>query len=280
MAETRSGLLLSVAESLAADYAALPQVEAVVVAGSLTSQAVDEDSDIDLYVYSREPLAAEPRAEIASRRAVRTWLNNQFWEPGDEWIERASGVAVDVMFRTTGWIEDQLDRVLRRHEASVGYSTCLWHNVLVSRPLFDRNGWFDALQTAAEQPYPEPLRRAIIAKNHPVLRWHLSSYLHQIQLAVARGDGVSVNHRVAALLASYFDILFALNRQPHPGEKRLVQIAVATCAKLPEGMEQQVQALLVAAARPETDVLAAVGSLVDGLDRLLMAEGLITVERA
>jgi len=279
MAEPRFATLLSVAESLAADYAALPQVEAVVVAGSLTSQAVDQDSDIDLYVYSREPLAVEPRAEIASRRAARTWLNNQFWEAGDEWIERESGVAVDVMFRVTGWIEDQLDLVLRRHEASVGYSTCLWHNVLVSRPLLDRHGWFEALQTAAEQPYPEPLRRAIIAKNHPILRRHLSSYWHQIQLAVARGDGVSVNHRVAALLASYFDILFALNRQPHPGEKRLVKSAATMCAKSPDGMEQQVQALLAAAARPDANVLAAVASLVDELDRLLLAEGLIAMER-
>jgi hypothetical protein len=29
---------------------------------------------------------------------------------------------------------------------------------------------------------------------------------------------VSLNHRTAALLASYFDVLFALNRVHHPGD--------------------------------------------------------------
>ena len=168
----------------------------------------------------------------------------------------------------------ELDRVLQQHEASVGYSTCLWHNVLASQVLYDRNGWFHGLQQAAKQPYPEGLRSAIIAKNYPILNRNMSSYLHQLERAVARGDLISVNHRVAALLASYFDILFAVNRLPHPGEKRLAEIASAQCAKLPEGMSQQVQELIHAVSEEGQGVITKASALISSLDHLLEAEGL------
>jgi hypothetical protein len=177
------------------------------------------------------------------------------------------------MFRTTRWIEDQLDRVLERHEASVGYSTCFWYNVRNSRALFDRAGWFKALQERAGQLYPEQLKRAIIAKNHPILRNTLSSYLHQIGLALARGDSISVNHRSAAMLASYFDIVFAVNGQPHPGEKRLLQFARTLCAKLPTEMEERVEALL--SALPSGRVPELANTMLNGLDELLRGDGFL-----
>ncbi len=174
------------------------------------------------------------------------------------------------------WIEEQLDRVLLKHEASTGFTTCFWYNVLHSSILFDRDGWFEQLQRRTQQPYPESLRRAIIAKNHPVLRHLLlSAYLHQLEKAVQRDDLVSVNHRVAALLASYFDVLFAVNRMPHPGEKRLVEIAEERCEKLPVGMREQVHNLLAAAGTSDQQVLHHVQALVNGLDELLVTEGLI-----
>ena len=219
---------LALAGGVAGRFAAIPDVEAVALAGSRTSPFPDGQSDVDLYVYSSAMVPTSSRAEIA-RNARRTEIGNSFWEPGDEWIEAKSGIRIDVMFRTTRWIEDQLDRVLVRHEASVGYSTCFWYNVRNSRALFDRSGWFQALQTKAGQRYPEELKRAVVAKNYPILRSNISSYLHQIKLAVERHDPVSVNHRAAAMLASYFDIVFALNEQPHPGEKRLLELAKALC---------------------------------------------------
>jgi hypothetical protein len=181
------------------------------------------------------------------------------------------------MYRHPGWIEEQLDRVLVKHQATVGYSTCFCHNVLSSKILYDRRAWFKQLQQRANQPYPEPLRRAIIAKNHPILRRNISSYLHQLESAAARDDRVSLNHRTAALLASYFDVLFAINRLPHPGEKRLAAFAKKFCARTPARMEEQINALIAATATPNghVTVMQAATALIDGLETLLFAEALI-----
>jgi predicted nucleotidyltransferase len=271
--------LLSVATSVADHYRLLPEVEAVVLAGSYTSGAADQYSDVDMYVYSHAPVPLDRRAEVAAARADYAEVGNEVWEPGDEWIERNSGVKVDVMFRDVAWIEMQLDHVLKQHQASAGYSTCLWHNVRASHILYDRAGWFRALQEVAREPYPEPLRRAIIAKNHPILRQALSSYRQQLKLAVARGDAVSVQHRVAALLASYFDIVFAVNRLPHPGEKRLIAHAQEQCTMLPVAMNERVHALLNAVPLDEQRLLADVDALVDSLDHLLRKEGLLPVHQ-
>jgi predicted nucleotidyltransferase len=270
-----------IANRVAAAFANLPEVVAVALAGSDVTGAADEQSDIDLYVYAGAPLAMADRVAIATSFAARAEVGNDFWEPGDEWIDAQTGRHVDVMYRTPAWIEEQLEPVLVRHEASVGYSTCFWHNVLHSTPLFDRSGWYGDLQVAAARPYPELLKRAIIARNHPILRQTLSSYLAQIERAVRRGDSVSIQHRLTALLASYYDVLFAVNELPHPGEKRLLQFAATRCTKTPPEMETQINALLETAARPVTPaVVTHVNALLNGLDALLANEGLIPVDVA
>jgi hypothetical protein len=270
----------ALAASVAAAFANLPDVAAVALAGSGVTGVADEQSDVDLYVYAGAPVAIADRVAIATGFATRSEVGNDFWEPGDEWIDTQTGRHVDVMYRTPAWIEEQLKRVLVRHEASAGYSTCFWHNVLHSTPLFDRSGWYRNLQATAARPYPQPLRRAIIARNHPILRQTLSSYLAQIERAVRRGDSVSIQHRVTALLASYFDVLFAVNELPHPGEKRLLQFAATRCTKTPLDLEAQINTLLETAARPATPVIVMhVNALLNNLDDLLANEELIPVAR-
>lgn len=265
---------LEVARRIAARFAALPEVEAVAMAGSASAGRDDDGSDIDLYVHARAEPALATRAAIAAG-SPRAELGNRIYEPGDEWIDAESGAHVDVMYRDPRWIEDELDRVLVRHEARVGYSTAFWAGVRQSVPLFDRAGWYARLLESARRPYPDALVRSIVAKNQPLLRRNLSSLRVQLERAVARRDHVSANHRTAAFLASFFDVLFALNRIPHPGEKRLVAIAEAACPLRPPDLAARVEALLAAAGAPGPDLVARADALGEELDRLLRQAGLL-----
>lgn len=267
-------LHIDLARELATIFSAFPQVEAIAVGGSLASQAADAGSDIDLYVYTTSVIPLPAReALVAQRGTSRADLNLQFWDLGDEWIDVQTGIEVDVIYWDTCWIAEQIDRVLVHHQAGIGYTTCFWNTVRNSLPLYDRSGWFACLQAQCQCSYPEPLRHAIIAKNHPILRAVIPAYLHQIQNAVRRHDSVSVNHRVAALLASYFDVIFALNAIPHPGEKRLLEIATKRCAKLPQAMCEHIEHVLRATASADETLVQAINRLIDGLDALLVKEG-------
>ena len=253
---------------VAAAYSPRPEVLAVVLSGSQVTRVADAESDLDLYVYCDTPPAIESRVALAQGRASTYEVDNRFWETGDEWLEAQTGLQVDVTFRTRAWIEERLASVLERFEPSLGYSTSIWHNVLVSEPLYDRSGWFETLQRWARQPYPEPLAEAIVRHNYAVLRGALDAYPRQLGRAATRRDLVSLNHRTTAMLASYFDALFALNRMPHPGEKRLLSLAQAL-PLVPAGMAEHVHALLHASVIAPHRVVIEAERLVDGLELLV-----------
>lgn len=48
---------------------------------------------------------------------------------------------------------------------------------------------------------------------------------------------------MAAFMESYFDVLFALNRRTHPGEKRLDKLAERDCAILPKDFRKYIDTL-------------------------------------
>ena len=66
----------------------------------------------------------------------------------------------------------------------------------------------------------------------------MPAYPKQIIKSVQRNDFVRINHRITEFLASYFDLLFAINGVTHPGEKRLVQLCNKQCKILPENFEE------------------------------------------
>lgn len=237
------------------EFKQIQAVKALVLSGSTTTNYADENSDYDLYIYSDSEVDIEKRRKIAEKFSSDFDINNQFFETGDEWKMPEGQKGIDIMYRSREWIEGQIERVFNRCEASLGYTTCFAYNVNKSVILYDPEGWFAKLQ-AKTDVYPEKLAQNIIKKNFIMLKDKRgASFLEQVQNAVKRQDFVSVNHRTTAFLASYFDVLFALNRLYHPGEKRLVRFCKDNCNKLPKDFEKDFVSLFPASDPQKVSIL-------------------------
>ncbi len=82
------------AQAIAAKFGALPQVVAVALAGSRTTGVSNETSDYDFFVYVEDDIPVDIRMAIAQEFVEQIEINNQFWEPGDEWIDIAVAKAI------------------------------------------------------------------------------------------------------------------------------------------------------------------------------------------
>lgn len=246
------------------ELAALPAVEAIALGGSRAGESYDEKSDYDVYLYCTEPVPEAARRDILSRCCDRMEIGNQFWEYEDNCTLK-NGVDIDVLYRSLDAFTADVASVVEECRARNGYTTCMWHNLITCRIVYDRDGRLAAAKRRFDVPYPEALRQRIIERNMRLLHTALPAYDAQIAKAVRRGDRVSVCHRTAAFLESYFDVIFALNRRTHPGEKRLVQLCRARCPVLPERFEENLDGLFGDLfARPERvgeDLAAIVGAL-------------------
>lgn len=233
----------------------LPQVEAVALGGSHTVNMHDALSDYDLYVYTSAEIPIKIREKITEESCDYIELNNQFWETEDDGILK-NGTEIDIIYRSLAWLDQQLSHIVFNHQASVGYSSCFWFNLLNSHITFDREQQLNKLKSKYSIPYPEALAKNIVAKNAPLLSSSIACYPKQIEKAIKRNDRISVNHRVAAYLASYFDVLFAINKLPHPGEKRMLTYSQARCSLLPEGMSEDINAILDLAANNDLNLIS------------------------
>lgn len=252
-------------------FSQLEEVEGVVLSGSLSTNTQDEHSDIDLYIYSVQEIPTSTRKKLLEPFSDYMEINNQYWETEDDGTLIEPNIGIDIIYRNYTLIENELMKTVVNFQAQVGYSTCFWSNYLHSKILYDRNGQLKKLQNRINVTFPKELKENILNKNYPLLRDSVTSYYFQIEKALKRKDYISVNHRVAALLASYFDILFAINEWPHPGEKKLIQTAQKACKYLPDKMEENIIMIL---SNNTITLLSDINDLVDNLDDLLKRNNL------
>lgn len=230
-------------KSLWSEFTVLAEVEAIALGGSRAGADYDEKSDYDLYIYCTSIPHENLRKKILGKCCRYMEIGNSFWELEDDCTLK-DGVDIDILYRNIEDFSLTIHSVVEEYTAYNGYTTCMWHNLLHSRILYDKNGKLENLQNKYRIPYPDRLRDNIISKNWRLLTGNLPSYDAQIKKAASRQDMVSINHRTAAFLESYFDIIFALNRLTHPGEKRMVQYAKERAAILPANFEENLNKLL------------------------------------
>lgn len=253
-------------------YTAHPEVTAIALGGSHASRQADERSDYDVYLFTTAPIGHQTRRDLALRFDESPEIGNSWWGDDDAWSDGAAGY--EVMYWDSADFEQGLRRVIEEHQPSLGYSTSFWFTMRNAFPLYDRDGWLSRMKSLAETPYPEELRRAIVDFNAPLLRRIHASYRHQIALAVGRNDPVSVNHRIAALLASVFDIVFALSRTLHPGEKRQLAWIATLGEQVPATLDRRVRGLLAAACDTAgQEILPAADALCGDIEGMIVDAG-------
>lgn len=224
------------------EFGMLPQVEAIALGGSRSTGRNDEKSDYDVYIYITGSIAEEDRKNILKKYCQYMEIGNSFWELEDD-VTLKDGIDMDVIYRDIASFESMVSKVVTDCVPQNGYTTCMWHNLITSRILLDKSGKLKLLQEKFKIPYPEKLKENIISNNLKLLSGMLPSFDTQIQKAENRADLVSVNHRVTEFLASYFDIIFALNEMPHPGEKRMQSICARECKLLPNNFDANLNRL-------------------------------------
>jgi hypothetical protein len=232
-------------DALFQELSLLPQVEAIALGGSRATGRNDEKSDYDVYIYLDGPVEEARRREILGKYCRYMEIGNSFWELEDD-VTLTDGIDMDIIYRNLDDFARGIASVVDDCTAWNGYTTCMWHNLITSRILFDRSGKLSQLQKKYQIPYPKKLKENIISNNRKLLSGMLPSFDTQIRKAEIRGDLVSVNHRITEFLASYFDLLFALNEMTHPGEKRMQQICTTECEILPEHFNENLNRLFAA----------------------------------
>lgn len=263
-------------EKLVSEYMKLDEVEAITLAGSRASRRNDSQSDIDLDLFVTGAIPIAKRREIASRFSDCMEIGNEFFGSSDEFITRDSLIDIDICFFDLEEIRQNLASVMEDAQAQTGYTTCFVYNVLNAEVLYDRNQELKHLRKKYQHVYPRALKQAIVDKNYPILRNAFSSYYHQIEKAISRGDLNSINHRVTAFLASYYDIIFAINGVLHPGEKRLLSIIESICVIYPPHTTQYVQTIIKSIGVDDQLLLQTLNLLVDELEILLKEKGFIS----
>jgi hypothetical protein len=210
-------------DDLAGTLAELDGVEAVVLGGSFARGRAQPGSDIDIGIYYHDanpfdvealraltqPFDPRPGAVVTDFYQWGPWVN------GGAWL-RVEGQRVDLLYRSL----EHVGRVIEEarageHTLHFGqqppfgfFSGTYLGEIEIARPLHDPRRHLARLRERA-LPYPEALRRAVVADHLRSAEFNLAAFAPKF---AARGDAVFTSACLARATYDLVLVLFALNR--------------------------------------------------------------------
>lgn len=247
-------------DSIIDEFKKFEQVQSIAIGGSQKANTADFESDIDIEIFIDKEIPLNERLNIVKKYSSNYEVGGEYFGPGDEFFVDKMNKQLDVMYFDKNWIENIVNNVWKKHYPCNGYTTCFLFTVKNCELLYDKEGWLADLKKQLNVPYPKELKDNIIKRNMLLLKDKpFASYFAQIKKALIRKDLNSVNHRITAFMASYFDIIFANNELLHPGEKKLISYAKKHCKILPPNFEKNINNLLN---QPNPDTLTILEDMV------------------
>jgi len=254
-------------ETIINEYKAFDQVKAIAIGGSDSAKTSDKMSDVDVYVFVEYDIPIKDREKLVKKYSTKYEVGGEYFGAGDEFLVDKLNKQLDVMYWNVNWFEDVVKNTWEKHYPSNGYTTCFLYSLKNFEIKYDSKEWLKNLQAKLNSDYPKELQNNIVRRNIMLMKDKpFASYYEQIEKALIRCDENSVNHRISAFMASYFDVLFAKNELLHPGEKRLVQYALKNCTILPEAFEENISKLYMSNNDKKLEIL---NTMVENLRKIL-----------
>ncbi len=201
------------------EFKKLNEVHAIALGGSRATGHFEEDSDYDIYVYTTLPIEEDVRRSILSNHVLKMEYSNHFWELEDDGILK-SNIEIELIYRN---IKD-FTKMISPLQINHGYTTAFIDNVLTCEILYEKDQFLTNLKEKLQGILTNKVINQIVEYNFPIIKDRMPSLYNQVKKAVDRNDLHSINHRLSEYFAIYHDILFAINKEYHKGEKRLLKL--------------------------------------------------------
>lgn len=228
---------LELAQQIAPLYAQNPKVAAVVVAGSVGRGWADDYSDIELDIFWHEPPTDDERRRPIT--AVNGRIIAFYPYEDDEWSE--DYLVGEMQFDISSFLVRTLDRYIDDVQAgdTAVLKQCRMAGLQHGRGLHGQpqlESW-----QARITPYPEPLRRAMVAEN---LNFDALGIWYLRQVLLARQDWLMLSDVLVRLQRRTLAALLGLNGLylAHPGFKWLFQ-TIAEMALAPSDLAARLAAV-------------------------------------